>query len=198
MLALMVEKHTLLLRLAFVSWALTYKRTQAVYFETEYERLSVKMRNDVDTIWNMRKVDLVKEAILRLNYSREKAESKTANQLRYELKQLKDQVKEEEVESSGLPRGLEKLQLVVLQAEADARGIALEDSNGKMKVRQALIGDIREYEEAKAEEKKKQDAELAEWQDATGQIGQEMEVDQESASSRRVTMRRNIATPRRE
>ena len=162
MLALMVEKHTLLLRLAFVSWALTYKRTQAVYFETEYERLSVKMRNDVDTIWNMRKVDLVKEAILRLNYSREKAESKTANQLRYELKQLKDQVKEEEVESSGLPRGLEKLQLVVLQAEADARGIALEDSNGKMKVRQALIGDIREYEEAKAEEKKKRDAKLAE------------------------------------
>ena len=198
MLALMVEKHTLLLRLAFVSWALTYKRTQAVYFETEYERLSVKMRNDVDTIWNMRKVDLVKEAILRLNYSREKAESKTANQLRYELKQLKDQVKEEEVESSGLPRGLEKLQLVVLQAEADARGIALEDSNGKMKVRQALIGDIREYEEAKAEEKKKQDAELAEWQDATGQVGQQMDVDQESASSRRVTMRRNIATPRRE
>ena len=197
MLALMVEKHTLLLRLAFVSWALTYKRTQAVYFETEYERLSVKMRNDVDTIWNMRKVDLVKEAILRLNYSREKAESKTANQLRYELKQLKDQVKEEEVESSGLPRGLEKLQLVVLQAEADARGIALEDSNGKMKVRQALIGDIREYEEAKAEEKKKQDAELAEWQDATGQVGQQMDVDQESASSRRVTMRRNIGTPRR-
>ena len=197
MLALMVEKHTLLLRLAFVSWALTYKRTQAVYFETEYERLSVKMRNDVDTIWNMRKVDLVKEAILRLNYSREKAESKTANQLRYELKQLKDQVKEEQIESSGLPRGLEKLQLVVLQAEADARGIALEDSNGKMKVRQALIGDIREYEEAKAEEKKKQDAELAEWQDATGQVGQQMDVDQESASSRRVTMRRNIGTPRR-
>ena len=59
---------------------------------------------------NVRPTGLVKEAILRLNYSREKAESKTANQLRYELKQLKDQVKEEEVESSGLPRGLEKLQ----------------------------------------------------------------------------------------
>ena len=191
MLALTMEKQTLLLRLAFVSWALTYKRTQAVYFETEYERLSVRI------IWNMLKVDRMKETILRLNYSREKAESKTANQLRYEAKQLKDQVKEEQLESSGVPKGLEKLQLVVLQAEADARGIALEDSNGKMKVRQTLVGDIREYEEVKAEEKKKQDVELAEWQDATGQIGQEIEVDQESASSRRVTMRRNIGTPRR-
>ena len=110
----------------------------------------------------MLRVDLMKKEILRLNYSREKAESKTANQLRYELKQLKDQVKEEQLESSGVPKGLEKLQLVVLQAEADARGIALEDSNGKMKVRQALVGDIREYEEVKAEEKKKRDAKLAE------------------------------------
>ena len=53
-------------------------------------------------------------------------------------------------------------------------------------------------EEVKAEEKKKRDAKLAEEQDATGQTKQEMEVYQESASNRRVTMRRNIATPRRE
>ena len=100
------------------------------YLETESERLSKMVGGGAQSIWKMRKADLVRTAETELGMSRAAAEKETVGQLRLLIRELRE-FREMQETGQKLPKGLTRMNHAELLKTCELWGIATEDSGKK-------------------------------------------------------------------
>ena len=129
-----------LLRVIMTAWASDVARTKAAEHKQENQFLRRALGKRADSIWLANKDDLGLDEVT--------ARSKRVGELRHILKKDKDQ----NGMPNPLPAGLAKMKKDVLQQLCLERGISiLEDDtptgNGKWKVREQMISDLKQQAE---------------------------------------------------
>ena len=134
----------MLLRLALSNWRLIIAQTANLALRTENERL--KQINPKESIWVMRKAELIELGIAELGLTRVQATDKTVDELRERLRVSRKQTKEEEDPLLRVPVGMTKMTAVDLVVECTKRAISvapLTGEKGTRKTRPQMMLDIR-------------------------------------------------------
>ena len=134
----------MLLRLALSNWRLNIAQTANQALRTENERL--KQINPKESIWVMRKAELVELGIAELGLTRTQATNKTVDELRERLRVSRKQTKEEEDPLLRVPVGMTKMKAADLVVECTKRCISvapLAGEKGSQKTRPQMMLDIR-------------------------------------------------------
>ena len=114
--------RSLLLRLALTNWWLVTALTVSQALKTENERL--RLINPKESIWQMKKAELIEVAISELGFTRVQASSRTVIELRELLRKARKQHQEEEDPLRKLPPKMEKLTADELVKECTRRSIS--------------------------------------------------------------------------
>ena len=124
-------------------------RQLALQSEAQCQRLRKDLGRRRESVWEMRKAELVETAKKELGFTMAKATELTALELRHLVKQGRDANLEPKL---NLPKGMGKMRLAELQGEASSRGIDLSDptAKGGVRTRASLMLAIRSYEKTKA------------------------------------------------
>ena len=134
----------MLLRLALSNWRLIITQTTNAALRTENARL--KQINPRESIWIMRKAELIEVAVAELGLTRVQAGNKTVEELRELLRVSRNQTREEQDPLLRLPVGLSKMTAEALVAECTRRAISVrpvEGQRGIRKTRPQMMIDIR-------------------------------------------------------
>ena len=137
-------KRSLLLRLVMSNWRLVAVQTSNQALLTENERL--QMINPKESIWQMRKAELIELAIAELQVTRAAATKMTVEELRERLRLERKKAKDEEDPLQRLPKGLSKMTAAQLRAECTQRLISvapLPDEKRLTKTRPQMMLEIR-------------------------------------------------------
>ena len=136
------------LRLLLTTWHLAVvKRTQQA-FKSEVTRLQNKVGKQ--TIWEMKKEDLIQLAEKELGLTRSQAEKETVITLREKLRREKALMLELQEPLARLPKGLERMSVDELVQECETRGLDTTPLPGQRtphKTRPQMILMIREQVE---------------------------------------------------
>ena len=134
----------MLLRLALSNWRLIITQTANLALRTENERL--KQINPKESIWVMRKAELIELGIAELGLTRIQATDKTVDEHRESLRVSRKQTKEEEDPLLRVPVGMTKMTAADLVVECTKRAISvapLTGEKGTRKTRPQMMLDIR-------------------------------------------------------
>ena len=118
----------MLLRLALSNWRLIITQTTNAALRTENARL--KQINPRESIWLMRKAELIEVAVAELGLTRVQAGDRTVEELRERLRVSRRQTKEEEDPLLRLPVGLSKMTAEALVVECTKRAISVRPVEG--------------------------------------------------------------------
>ena len=132
------------MRLVMTSWRLVAVQTSNQALLTENERL--QMINPKESIWQMRKAELIEVAIAELQVTRSAATKMTVEELRERIRVERKKARDEEDPLTKLPKGLGKMSVAQLQAECTQRLISvapLPDEKRLHKTRAQMLLDIR-------------------------------------------------------
>ena len=132
------------MRLAISNWRLIAVQTSNQALLAENERL--QLINPKESIWQMRKAELVELAVTELMLSRTTAAKMTVEELRERLRISRKQAKEEEDPLNRLPVGLGKMTSSQLVVECNQRLISvapLPGEKGITKTRAQMLLEIR-------------------------------------------------------
>ena len=142
----------MLLRLALSNWRLIITQTANAALRTENARL--KQINPRESIWIMRKAELIEVAIAELGLTRVQADNKTVDELRELLRVSRNQTREEQDPLLRLPVGLSKMSAEAMVAECTRRAISVapvEGQKGIRKTRPQMMIEIRNDVDRRAE-----------------------------------------------
>ena len=157
----------------FRAWAAQAWRTRTTYLAEVAEKYKAKLGKLAESIWTMKKAELVDQVVERCGLTRSAAEAETVGQLRLMLKVARDG-KREASGRAALQKGFARMRKEELQAECLSRGIVFENKN-----REQMIRDIKAYVQSAARMRRRQRPEprillhrRARRLDGRGQLGQ--------------------------
>ena len=136
---------TLWTRCIFQGWLLVTTQTQLAAAEGEIQRLRNKLGKMHDSLWGMRKADLIEIALNELGISREKASKMLVPELRERIRAAR-QRPEPEDPLSIQPPNISRMSKVELQIDCETRGLPYTDKTS----RGAMIVMIQDDVEARA------------------------------------------------
>ena len=116
-------RRSLLLRLALSNWRLITAQTMSQALLAENERL--QRINPKESIWQMKKAELVELGITELRLTRTLATKMTVEELRERLRVSRKQAKEEEDPLTKLPVGMGKMTSAELVVQCTQRCISV-------------------------------------------------------------------------
>ena len=160
--------RSLLVRLTFASWMMVAALTTNLALKAENDRL--RAINPKESIWQMRKAELVEVAIAELGYTRMQAAEKTVLELRERLRVARKQHREEEDPMVKLPPRMERMTVDELVQECTKRSISvapLPGEKGQRKTRVQMTMAIRDDVARRLTPKKAED----EWQMTVDSVG---------------------------
>ena len=137
-------RRSLLLRLALSNWRLITAQTMSQALLAENERL--QRINPKESIWQMKKAELVELGIAELSLTRVQATKMTVDELRDRLRVSRKQAKEEEDPLTKLPVGMGKMKSAELVVQCTHRCISvapLPGEKGALKTRAQMMLEIR-------------------------------------------------------
>ena len=111
------------MRLALTNWRLITAQTMSQALLAENERL--QRINPKESIWQMKKAELVELGIAELSLTRVQATKMTVDELRERLRVSRKQSKEEEDPLTKLPVGMGKMKFAELVVECTQRCISV-------------------------------------------------------------------------
>ena len=132
------------MRLALGSWKLAGAQAMSQALLAENERLH--RINPKESIWQMKKAELVELGVSELGVSRAQATRMTVEELRERLRVSRKQSKEEEDPLTKLPVGMGKMKAADLVVECTKRCISvapLQGEKGSQKTRPQMMLEIR-------------------------------------------------------
>ena len=132
------------MRVALTNWRLAAVQTMNQALLTENERL--RKINPKESIWQMKKAELVEVAVAELGITRVQASVITVDELRERLRVARKQSKEEEDPLTKLPVGMGKMKAAELVVECTKRCISvapLPGEKGTQKTRPQMMLEIR-------------------------------------------------------
>ena len=137
--------RSLLVRLTFASWRMVTALTSSQTLQAENQRL--REINPKESIWLMKKADLVEVAIAELGYTRTQATAKTVIELRERLRVSRKEHREEEDPLLKVPAKMERMVVEELVSECTRRAISvapLPGEKGARKTRAQMMIAIRD------------------------------------------------------
>ena len=145
MLSMEQSKRSLILRIVFMAWERIGVKTLNAALEEENERLKNLLGKQSESIWVMRKVDLVNLAVKEIGMTRTDAEKDTVLTLREKIQRQRQVTRETEDPLLKVPTGLEKMLHHQLQDECRKRNIPVKQpGTDKDKTRASMILDTRD------------------------------------------------------
>ena len=121
--------------LCFGEWARQAVRTRMNYLEETCQRYKAKLGKMAESIWFMRKAELVEKVVNELGWNRADAEKEHAGQLRLYLREARTELSP----ASAGPKGLHRMKKDELIVQCDARGIVFDG-----KTREVMIWYIKQ------------------------------------------------------
>ena len=142
-------------RMMFVAWRDEINGRMRAGLMTEVARLKATVGRREESIWLMKKEDLIQCAYRELGMSRTTAQQETMVTLRERIRQaraLREAVASEVDPLTQVPKGLERMCHADLLLECEKRGISTLSQTGKghrgLKSRPNMIVDIKDYVDA--------------------------------------------------
>jgi hypothetical protein len=130
----------------FLGWRTWFLGLLTEVLDKENTQLRTELGRKEDSIWHMRKAALVSKAMEVLHWSRPQAEEATVGQLRLQLKEALAASKEvQQADEWAAPKGLNRMKLAELQAEAIRRSLSIERHPGSRMTREELIRAINQH-----------------------------------------------------
>ena len=126
--------RSLLVRLVFASWRMVKVLTHNQALTTENERLA-KLASPIESIWRMKKEELIELAIAELGLTRTQASRETVIVLRERLRRSRKEAVAQSDPLQTVPAGLERMRVEELVKECTRRLISVAPLSGEQGLR---------------------------------------------------------------
>ena len=116
------------LRVVFQAWELYVAKTYIKALETENQRLQAIVGKKAESIWDMKRADLVEVARSELGMTMAQAEKETVITLREKIRRNREIVKEAQDPMLVLPKGLQRMNHANLLLEMERRNLPIPEN----------------------------------------------------------------------